>query len=74
MGIGRPSDPHGMTAPPAWPEVDEDTLRTCAEAFERASTTVGSQVDAAKEQRLEMFGGVGIWSGGGAAAASGALD
>ena len=74
MGIGRPSDPYGMTDSPAWPEVDENILRTCAEAFETASKTVGSQLDSAKEERLQIFGGVGIWSGGGATAASSALD
>ena len=60
-----------MTDPPAWPEVDEDVLRTCADAFETVSKTVGAQLDAAKQERLQMFGGVGIWSGGGADAASG---
>ncbi len=74
MGISRPLDPYGMTDPPAWPEVDEDALQRCADAFDQVSKTVGAQLDSAKQERIQMFGGVGIWSGGGANAASSSLD
>ena len=74
MGISRPPDPYGLTNPPAWPEVDEDVLRTCADAFDNASKAIGAQLDSAKQERTQMFGGIGIWSGGGADAASSSLD
>ena len=74
MGIGRPPDPYGMTTPPAWPEVDEDILRNCADAFDTVLKTVSNQLEAAQRERTQMFDGVGIWSGGGANAARNALD
>ena len=74
MGISRPPDPYGLTDPPAWPEVDEDALQRSADTFDDVSKTVGRQVDSAMQQRVQMFGGVGIWSGGGAHAACTSLD
>lgn len=74
MGINRPADPYGLTHPPAWPEVDEDGLRRCADTFTTAARTVHTQADLAKGERAEMFGGVGIWVGPGAYSANRSLD
>ena len=63
-----------MTDPPAWPEADEDVLKNCRDAFEDVSKTLGAHLDSAKQERTQIFGGVGIWSGGGANAASSSLD
>lgn len=63
MGIPRPYDPYDLTAPPAWPEVDEDLLRTNATAFEDVSSRVGAQLTDAHRERLQLFGGSGLWSG-----------
>ena len=73
MGIARPPDPYGMTAPPAWPDVDEDILRGCGDAFDTVLKTVTTQREAAERERPQMFEGVGIWSGGAADAAHDAL-
>ena len=73
MGIARPPDPYGMTAPPAWPDVDEDILRGCRDAFDTVLKTVTTQWEAAKRERPQMFEGAGIWSGGAADAAHNAL-
>ena len=73
MGIARPPDPYGMTAPPAWPDVDEDILRGCRDAFDTVLKTVTTQWEAAKRERPQMFEGAGIWSGGAADAAHKAL-
>lgn len=74
MGISKPADPHGTTAPNAWPDINEDELRALADAFDTVSRTVSSQLDAAQRQKAQMFAGVGIWSGGAAGAASKSLD
>lgn len=74
MGISRPNDPYGMAAPPAWPDVDEDVLHACADAIGIVSNTLGAQLDAARQERSALFGGVGLWSGGGAISANAALD
>ena len=74
MGISRPPDPYGLTDPPAWPEVDEDALQRSADAFDEVSKTLGAQLDSTQQERVQMFGGVGIWSGGGATAACTSLD
>jgi hypothetical protein len=74
MGISRPSDPYGLTDPPAWPEVGEDTLQQRADAFDGASRTVGVQLDSARQERTRIFGGAEIWSGSGASAACTSLD
>lgn len=74
MGIPRPHDPYELTAPPAWPEVDEDALGTYAHAFERVSSSVGSLLGEAQRERSQLFGGAGIWSGIAAVAARGDLD
>ncbi len=74
MGIGRPDDPYGMTAPPAWPEADEDVVNSCADTFDGVAKTVAAQWQSAVEERSTMFHGVGIWSGKGATAAWRALD
>src|SRR5262245_31153761 len=63
-----------MTAPPAWPEADEDVLGSCAETFDNVSKSVGAQWQSAIQERSKMFHGVGIWSGKGASAAWRALD
>ena len=73
MGIARPPDPYGMTAPPAWPDVDEDILRGCRNAFDTVLKTVTTQWEAAKRERPQMFEGAGLWSGGAADAAHKAL-
>ncbi len=73
MGIARPPDPYGMTAPPAWPDVDEDILRGCRDAFDTVLKTVTTQWEAAKRERPQMFEGAGLWSGGAADAAHKAL-
>ena len=59
MGIGRPSDPHGMTEPPAWPDVDEDVLKRAAMHSIAPRKLVGAQLDAAELERIQMFSGVG---------------
>ena len=47
---------------------------TCGDAFDTVSKTVAAQWESAKGERSTMFEGVGLWSGGGATAASTALD
>lgn len=74
MGIPRPYDPHGLTEPEAWVEADETVLGAHAEAFAVLTTTVSAQLEEAQSVRLEMFEGVGLWSGGAAGAAHGALS
>ncbi|WP_377042235.1 hypothetical protein [Mycolicibacterium holsaticum] len=74
MGIGRPPDPYGLTTPPAWPEVDEEVLQSCADAFAAVSHSVQAQLDVARKERTRLFAGVGVWSGKSAAFASAALD
>lgn len=74
MALPRPSDPHGLTAPSAWPDVDETVLDTCAQNFKTASETVEAQCDAAKVERSTLFEGAGLWSGVGASAAWRSLD
>ena len=74
MAIPRPDDPYGLTAPPAWPEVDEDLLAAQAESFHRVSMAVGDRVEDLKQERTQLFSGIGIWSGAAAGAAKVAFD
>lgn len=73
MGIPRPTDPHGLTDPPAWVETNENELRALVRAFKTASATVSAQLDKARSERLEIFEGATIWSGAAAAAANGSF-
>ena len=73
MGIARPPDRYGMTAPPASPDVDEDILRGCRNAFDTVLKHRSTQWEAAKRERPQMFEGAGLWSGGAADAAHRAL-
>lgn len=64
MGMMRPDDPYGLTTTlRIWPEVDEDLLTSCQQAFQETSTSVASRLDAARGERSTIFDGVGIWSG-----------
>ena len=74
MGIQKSSDPHGVANPPAWPEIDEETLRAAEDAFNSAANSAQAQLELAESQRAHIFNGVGIWSGGAAGSASSALD
>ncbi|MCV7258382.1 hypothetical protein AWC26_18605 [Mycobacterium shimoidei] len=58
-----------MTAPPAWPEIDEDTLRNGAEAFSADHKALDEQLWAFQRGRVTIFQGADAWSGGAADAA-----
>ena len=74
MAVPRPPDPHGLTSPSMWPDVDETVLDTCARNFKTASETVENHWDSAKGERSTLFEGAAPWSGMGASAAWRALD
>lgn len=71
MGIDRPGGPYGdeMTAPPAWPEVNEDTLRDGAEAFSADHKALDEQLWAFERGQAAIFQDAGVWSGQAADAA-----
>jgi hypothetical protein len=61
-----------MISPGGWPEVDEATLSARADEFAGVSRQLGVVLDSSAQQRMQVFEG-GIWSGGAADAADGAL-
>jgi hypothetical protein len=70
MGIERPAGPYGeeMTAPPAWPEVDETTLLDAADAFDADRKAVDEQLWVFQQGRTRLFED-DVWSGQAANAA-----
>jgi hypothetical protein len=74
MAIARPAGGFAeqMISPGGWPEVDEATLSARADEFAGVSRQLGVVLDSSAQQRMQVFEG-GIWSGGAADAADGAL-
>src|SRR3954465_4858169 len=74
MGIPRPTGEYAgqMLEPGGWPEVDEDTFYARAQEYGQVLRKVADVMDAPRHQRVEVFDG-GVWSGGAANAADGAL-
>ncbi|QLL07434.1 secretion protein EspK [Mycobacterium vicinigordonae] len=74
MGIPRPTGEYAsqMLEPGAWPQADEDTFYDRAQEYNRMLRKVTDVMDAARRQQVEVFDG-GVWSGGAASAANGAL-
>lgn len=74
MGIPRPTGEYAgqMLEPGGWPEADEDTFYDRAQEYNQLLRQVTDVMDAAKRQQVEIFEG-GVWSGGAANAANGAL-
>jgi hypothetical protein len=70
MQMERPDGPYAeeMTAPPAWLDVNENTLDNCATAFEADEKEIAQQLGAFKDYRTKLFSG-GHWSGDAADAA-----
>ncbi|SOJ56775.1 ESX-1 secretion-associated protein EspK [Mycobacterium simulans] len=75
MRIPRPMGNYArqMIQPGGWPEADEDTFYDRAQEYHRVLRDVTDVMDAGRRQQVEVFDG-GIWSGGAANAANGALD
>ncbi|AYE98388.1 secretion protein EspK [Mycobacterium paragordonae] len=73
MGIPRPTGEYaGQMLEGGWPEADEDTFFDRAQAFNGMLHKVTDVIDAARHQQVEVFHG-GVWTGGAASAANGAL-
>ncbi|MCV7008177.1 MAG: secretion protein EspK [Mycobacterium sp.] len=73
MGIPRPTGEYaGQMLEGGWPEADEDTFYERAQSFNAMLHKVTDVIDAARHQQVEVFHG-GIWTGGAAGAANGAL-
>ncbi|MDT5221370.1 MAG: hypothetical protein QOF15_3475 [Mycobacterium sp.] len=74
MGIPRPTGEYAgqMLEPGGWPEADEDTFYDRAQEYGQVLRKVADVMDATRHQRVEVFDG-GVWSGGAANAADGAL-
>lgn len=73
MGIPRPTGEYaGQMLEGGWPEADEDTFYERAQSFNAMLHKVTDVIDAARHQQVEVFHG-GIWTGGAASAANGAL-
>ena len=74
MAIARPAGGFAeqMISPGGWPEVDEATFAARAEEFAGVSRRLGAVLDSCAQQKMHVFEG-GIWSGGAADAADGAL-
>jgi hypothetical protein len=74
MGIPRPTGEYAgqMLEPGGWPEADEDTFYDRAQEYGQVLRKVADVMDATRHQRVEVFDG-GVWSGGAAHAADGAL-
>ncbi|MCV7122293.1 secretion protein EspK, partial [Mycobacterium lacus] len=74
MGIGRPTGEYAgqMLEPGGWPEANEDTFYDRAQEYNRVLRQVTDVMDACRHQQVEVFDG-GVWSGGAANAANGAL-
>ncbi|MHA7648808.1 DUF1542 domain-containing protein [Mycobacterium sp. ML4] len=73
MGIPRPTGEYaGQMLEGGWPEADEDAFYDRAQAFNGMLHQVADVMDSARHQQVEVFQG-GVWSGGAANAANGAL-
>ncbi|OBF23139.1 secretion protein EspK [Mycobacterium kubicae] len=74
MGIPRPTGEYAgqMLEPGGWPEADEDTLYDRAQEYSQVLRQVTDVMDSTRRQQVEVFDG-GVWSGGAANAANGAL-
>ncbi|OBJ55117.1 secretion protein EspK [Mycobacterium sp. 1423905.2] len=74
MGIPRPTGEYAgqMLEPGGWPEADEDTLYDRAQEYTQVLRQVTDVMDSTRRQQVEVFDG-GVWSGGAANAANGAL-
>ena len=74
MGIARPAGEYAeqMISPGGWPEVDEATFAARSEEFAGVSRQLGVVLDSCAQQKMQVFE-AGIWSGGAADAANGAL-
>ncbi|QUR69436.1 secretion protein EspK [Mycobacterium spongiae] len=74
MGITRPAGAYAvpMLEPGGWPEANEDTFYDRAQEYIQVLRNVTDVMETCQRQRGEVFEG-GIWSGGAASAANGAL-
>ncbi|KAA1249122.1 secretion protein EspK, partial [Mycobacterium simiae] len=74
MGIPRPTGEYAgqMLEGGGWPEADEETFYDRAQEYNRVLHTFTDVMDACRHQQVEVFEG-GVWSGGAANAANGAL-
>ncbi len=74
MGIGRPTGEYAgqMLEPGGWPEANEDTFYDRALEYNQVLRKVTDVMDSCRHQQVEVFEG-GVWSGGAANAANGAL-
>ncbi len=74
MGIPRPTGEYAgqMLEPGGWPEADEDTFYDRAREYNGVLRKVTDVMDATRHEQAEVFDG-GVWSGGAANAANGAL-
>lgn len=74
MGIPRPTGEYAgqMLEPGGWPQADEDTFYDRAQQYNRVLREVTNVMDSTRRQQVEIFDG-GVWSGGAANAANGAL-
>ncbi|OSC41008.1 secretion protein EspK [Mycobacterium decipiens] len=74
MRIPRPTGNYAgrMIEPGGWPEIDEATFYDRAHEYNRVLRKVTDVMDTSRRQQVEVFDG-GIWLGGAANAANGAL-
>ncbi|WP_373202813.1 secretion protein EspK [Mycobacterium marinum] len=74
MCIAKPTGEHVglMLDPGGWPEADEDIFYVRAQQYSQTLRQITHVLDTCRQQRLHVFEG-GVWSGGAANAANGAL-
>lgn len=74
MGIPRPTGEYAgrMLEAGGWPDADEDIHYDRAREYNRVLHLFTDVMDACRHQQVEVFDG-GVWSGGAASAANGAL-
>lgn len=74
MGIPRPTGEYAgqMLDPGGWPEANEDAFYDRAQEYNQVLRKVTDVMDSTRRQQVEVFEG-GVWSGGAANAANGAL-
>src|SRR5689334_19809962 len=74
MGIPRPTGEYAgqMLEPGGWPQANEDTFYERALEYNQVLRNVTDVMDSTRHQQVEVFEG-GVWSGGAATAAHGAL-
>ncbi|MDC8983997.1 secretion protein EspK [Mycobacterium marinum] len=74
MSIAKPTGEHVglMLHPGGWPQADEDLFYARAQQYNQTLHRITRIVDTCRQQRLHVFEG-GVWSGGAANAANGAL-